>query len=117
MIVTAVHVERIRAPICTTLCGTKRWPAACYPCTMYPIRYIFIFSTLESSRLRLAIGITIRKIIMLHYFQLRLMRDIRTSIVEQRFPDFIKEFMLRHYQDEPVPKWIKDALQAVNVHL
>lgn len=45
------------------------------------------------------------------------MRDIRKSIEEQRFPEFIKQFMERHYQSEPVPDWIKDALKAVNVSL
>lgn len=50
-------------------------------------------------------------------FQLRLMKDIRQSIVEQRFPEFIKTFMELHYQNETIPTWIKDALKAVNVDL
>lgn len=50
-------------------------------------------------------------------FQLRLMKDMRTSILEKRFPEFIKEFMIVHHQNEPIPEWIKDALAMVNVHL
>lgn len=45
------------------------------------------------------------------------MEDIRTSIVEKRFPEFIKEFMHIHHKDVPIPKWITDALALVNVHL
>lgn len=51
------------------------------------------------------------------YLQLKLMKDMRTSIVEQRFPQFVKDFMLRYHQDEPIPRWIIDALASVNLHL
>ena len=50
-------------------------------------------------------------------YQLRLMGDIRKSIVDGRFPEFIKEFMQQHYQNETIPEWIKEALAAVNVQL
>lgn len=49
--------------------------------------------------------------------QLRLMADIRQSITEDRFPDFIKKFMSAHYEGRKVPQWIQDALAAVNVQL
>lgn len=45
------------------------------------------------------------------------MRDIRKSIEQQRFPEFIQEFMHRHYQHEPIPVWIRESLKAVNVDL
>lgn len=45
------------------------------------------------------------------------MKDVRASIMENRFPEFIKNFMLKYHQDKPIPKWITDALASVNVHL
>lgn len=42
---------------------------------------------------------------------------MRTSIVEGRFPEFIKNFMSKYNQHEPTPKWVKDALATVNVNL
>lgn len=50
-------------------------------------------------------------------YQLRLMKEIRQSIIDDRFPDFIREFMKRHFPDENIPQWIIDALAAVNVNL
>lgn len=50
-------------------------------------------------------------------FQLNLMRDIRTAVIEDRFPAFIREFMRQMYVDREVPQWIRDALKSVNVDL
>lgn len=45
------------------------------------------------------------------------MQRIRRSIVENRFPEFVKNFMNNLYKAEPVPKWVVDALAAVNIKL
>ncbi|XP_014234632.1 queuine tRNA-ribosyltransferase catalytic subunit 1 [Trichogramma pretiosum] len=50
-------------------------------------------------------------------FQLKLMRNIRQSIVEQRFPDFVRDYLLNVYPDKEYPQWIIDALKAVNIKL
>ncbi|XP_046746763.1 queuine tRNA-ribosyltransferase catalytic subunit [Diprion similis] len=50
-------------------------------------------------------------------FQLRLMRDIRDSIKEQRFPQFVQKFMSELYPDGEYPTWITEALEAVNIKL
>lgn len=50
-------------------------------------------------------------------YQLRLMKDIRNSITEDVFPEFVKEFMSVQFSNGEVPKWIKDALTAVNINL
>lgn len=50
-------------------------------------------------------------------FQLRLMKNIRDSVVEDRFPEFIKDFMEGLYPDKDYPSWIKDSLNAVNIEL
>jgi queuine tRNA-ribosyltransferase len=48
---------------------------------------------------------------------MRLMARIRQAIIEQRFPDFIKEFVSTYYQDKDVPQWLINSLQSVNIQL
>lgn len=50
-------------------------------------------------------------------FQLRLMKNIRDSIKEDRFPQFVQKYMLNLYPDKNYPKWILDATKAVNINL
>ncbi|XP_018574043.1 queuine tRNA-ribosyltransferase catalytic subunit [Anoplophora glabripennis] len=50
-------------------------------------------------------------------FQLRLMRNIRESIHEDRFPAFVSNFMLDLYPDKNYPTWIRDSLKAVNIEV
>ncbi|CAH0557086.1 unnamed protein product [Brassicogethes aeneus] len=50
-------------------------------------------------------------------FQLRLMKCIRDSIKENKFPQFVAEFMLGVYPDKDYPTWIRDSLAAVNISL
>ena len=45
------------------------------------------------------------------------MKNIRQSINENRFPEFVKNYLLTVYQDKDYPKWIVDALKAVNIEL
>lgn len=45
------------------------------------------------------------------------MKDIRESILENRFPEFVKTFMYRYFQQKPIPEWIKRALTKVNIQL
>lgn len=45
------------------------------------------------------------------------MKDIRESIIEDRFPEFVKQFMKEYYNEKPVPIWIKTALTKVNIQL
>ena len=48
------------------------------------------------------------------YFQLQLMREIREAISENKFPQFVKDFMDELYPDEK-PKWIVESLASVNI--
>ncbi|XP_060946786.1 queuine tRNA-ribosyltransferase catalytic subunit 1 [Limanda limanda] len=51
-------------------------------------------------------------------YQLDLMRSVRQSIVEGRFPDFIRTFMKRLFPSPDLyPGWAVDALASVNVPL
>lgn len=50
-------------------------------------------------------------------FQLRLMKRIRESILEDRFPDFVRDFMKSNFPGGEYPQWAIDSLSAVGVKL
>ncbi|KAG2471343.1 queuine tRNA-ribosyltransferase catalytic subunit 1 [Polypterus senegalus] len=51
-------------------------------------------------------------------YQLTLMRSVRQSIVEKRFPDFVRSFMSRMYSGKGgYPEWAVEALASVNIAL
>lgn len=45
------------------------------------------------------------------------MRDVRGSIAEGRFVEFVQEFMLQQYPSGDYDQWIVDALESVNIAL
>lgn len=45
------------------------------------------------------------------------MRGIRESIKQDKFPQFIKDFMDCMFPDKDYPAWVVDALRSVNVNL
>jgi queuine tRNA-ribosyltransferase catalytic subunit len=49
-------------------------------------------------------------------FQLQLMRDMRSAIEEDRFPEFVQTFFSDLFPDSK-PKWIVDALKSVNIDI
>lgn len=52
------------------------------------------------------------------WYQLNLMREVRESIVADRFPAFLKEFFANLYPDKAdYPEWVVDALRKVDVDL
>ena len=50
-------------------------------------------------------------------FQLKLMRSIRESIKVDKFPEFVRSFMLLQFPDRQYPEWAVDALSSVNITL
>jgi queuine tRNA-ribosyltransferase len=53
------------------------------------------------------------------WYQLNLMRSVREAIVEDRFPEFLKQFFSdQHGGDkEKYPEWAVEALRTVGVDL
>ena len=45
------------------------------------------------------------------------MQSIRDSIEQQRFPEFVRNFICSMYPSKEYPQWIVDALAAVNILL
>ena len=48
---------------------------------------------------------------------MQLMRHIRESIKEDKFPQFVKDFMVRMFPDSCYPEWVLTALTSVNIDL
>ncbi|KAL6443859.1 hypothetical protein ACFW04_001715 [Cataglyphis niger] len=82
----------------------------CNTCKTYTRAYLHQIATIETVSCHL---LTVHNVA----FQMKLMRDIRDSIKEQRFPRFIQEYMLAVYPNKDYPIWIINALEAVNVTL
>ncbi|KAI1876808.1 uncharacterized protein JN550_000880 [Neoarthrinium moseri] len=52
------------------------------------------------------------------WYQLQLMRDVRTAIIEDRYPAFLRQFFADIYPDKAqYPDWAVGALQGVGVDL
>ena len=51
------------------------------------------------------------------FFQLKLMKNIRESIKEDKFPQFVNDFFHKMFPEKDYPKWAVDALQNVNIHI
>uniref|UniRef100_A0A1A9WWF0 Queuine tRNA-ribosyltransferase catalytic subunit 1 n=1 Tax=Glossina brevipalpis TaxID=37001 RepID=A0A1A9WWF0_9MUSC len=50
-------------------------------------------------------------------FQLSLMSQMRSAIEKNEFPKFVQEFMIKYFANDPIPKWIREALAAVHIEL
>lgn len=50
-------------------------------------------------------------------YQLRLMKETRESITDDRFPEFVQAFMLKIYPKRNYPQWAVDALASVKIVL
>lgn len=48
---------------------------------------------------------------------MQLMRNIRESIKEDKFPEFVQRFMDKMFPDRNYPEWAQKALSSVNIHL
>lgn len=48
---------------------------------------------------------------------MQLMRDIRQSIKQDKFPEFVQGFMTRMFPDKAYPAWARNALASVNIFL
>ncbi|KAJ2370339.1 Queuine tRNA-ribosyltransferase catalytic subunit 1 [Coemansia sp. RSA 2611] len=81
----------------------------CPTCAQFTRAYLHTSATKETTGCHL---ITVHNIA----FQMRLMRDIRTAIVEDRYPQFVRCFVQTRF-GKTVPRWVVEALQSVNIDL
>ncbi|ORX97085.1 Queuine tRNA-ribosyltransferase [Basidiobolus meristosporus CBS 931.73] len=83
----------------------------CLTCKHYTRSYLHTIATKETVGCHL---LSIHNIA----FQMQLMKRLRQSIVEDRFPEFLRDFMYKRYKKAgKYPQWIVNALGSVNVEL
>ncbi|XP_067001885.1 queuine tRNA-ribosyltransferase catalytic subunit [Anabrus simplex] len=82
----------------------------CSTCKHYTRAYLHSIVTNETVACHL---LTVHNVA----FQMQLMKSIRESIKVQKFPEFVRSFMLGMFPDKNYPQWIVDALNAVNIKL
>lgn len=82
----------------------------CSTCKTYTRAYLHNIVTVHTVSCHL---LTIHNVA----FQLRLMKNIRDSIVAGKFPEFVGEFFAQLYPEKNYPQWVVDALRAVNISL
>ncbi|KNC78772.1 queuine tRNA-ribosyltransferase [Sphaeroforma arctica JP610] len=82
----------------------------CSTCKNYTRSYLHQIVTKETVACHL---VTIHNIA----YQLTLMKTLRESIMEDRFPGFVRNFFADMYPDGKYPAWCIEALQSVNLDL
>jgi tRNA-guanine family transglycosylase len=51
-------------------------------------------------------------------YMMKLVNDMRASIMDQSFPQFVKRFVNAQFdQTEDIPSWVRDALDAAGISL
>ena len=50
-------------------------------------------------------------------YQMRLMKEMRDSIIDGSFPNYVKEFMLKRFPNGDFPKWTVEALADASIFL
>ncbi|KAL7751871.1 Queuine tRNA-ribosyltransferase catalytic subunit 1 [Sorochytrium milnesiophthora] len=81
---------------------------SCPTCTTYTRSYLHRVVTRETTACHL---VSIHNIA----YQMRLMREMRESIIAQRFPDWVRKFLTDRYPNGGVPRWAVDALASVGI--
>ncbi|KAL7636741.1 UNVERIFIED_CONTAM: hypothetical protein RMT77_012495 [Armadillidium vulgare] len=82
----------------------------CFTCKNYNRAYLRTIVTKETVACHL---LSIHNIT----YILKIMEQIRNSIKEGTFVNFVKDFMKSYYKDEAYPEWVVDALSSVNITL
>ncbi|XP_067662656.1 queuine tRNA-ribosyltransferase catalytic subunit 1-like [Haliotis asinina] len=82
----------------------------CSTCKTYTRAYLHTVVTTETVACQL---LTVHNVA----YQLTLMKGIRDSIIEDKFPEFIKEFFRRYFPKGDYPAWAVEALAKVKVSL
>ncbi|XP_071517159.1 queuine tRNA-ribosyltransferase catalytic subunit 1 isoform X2 [Panulirus ornatus] len=82
----------------------------CTTCKNYTRAYLHTIVTKETVACHL---LSIHNIA----YQMRLLQEIRDSIKEDNFVNFVQDFMNTYYKDQDYPQWVINALDAVNITL
>lgn len=91
------------------LLAVPKETVACSLITIHNLHYQVLYSTTPSLENDLFDCIFVP--------QLTLMRDLRQSILENRFVEFVREMMRQQYPTGDYDQWVVDALESVNISL
>ena len=50
-------------------------------------------------------------------YMMGLVTRMREAILKHEFPGFVKTFMEKHFDGQPVPEWVQEALKAAGIEL
>ena len=50
-------------------------------------------------------------------YMMRLVREMREAILENRYPDYCRSFVRQHFPKGDTPQWVRDALAAADIQL
>ena len=90
--------------------GPVSQTCSCYTCKNYTRAALHGLVTKEAAGCHL---VTIHNIA----YQLQLMLDARTAIIEDRFPVWVREFMHMQHPDGQYEQWALDALASVGIDI
>lgn len=83
---------------------------SCPTCTKYTRAYLHLVATKET------IGATLLSMHNIAYL-LNLTRGCRSALQENRFPEYVREFMKKYHPDGKYPTWVVEALHSVDINL
>jgi len=82
----------------------------CSTCKNYTRAYLHTIVTKEASACHL---LSVHNVA----HQLRLMKEARDSIIEDKFPEYVANFMLRLFPEKDYPDWAEKAFNSVGISL
>ncbi|KAG5251012.1 queuine tRNA-ribosyltransferase [Salix suchowensis] len=83
---------------------------SCMVCKNYTRAYIHCLVTKD------AMGSQLLSYHNLHYM-LQLSRDLHSSIIEERFPDFVRGFLQKMFPKGDVPEWVCNAMEVAGIKI
>ncbi|KAL3677983.1 hypothetical protein R1sor_020939 [Riccia sorocarpa] len=83
---------------------------SCMVCKKYTRSYLHTVVTKE------AIG---SQLVSYHNiaYMMKLSKDMHTSILEGRFPEFVQEFLQKQFPNGDVPKWVRNAMEVAHIDI
>ena len=105
------HMDSLAAETVKGTCRPLDEECDCLTCRQHSRAYLHALA--RRSLPAGAIAVTFHNVA---YMQ-RLGREIRTAIMEQCFPDYVRTFVRRHHPDGVVPQWIRTGLELAEIEL
>jgi len=82
----------------------------CSTCRSYTRAYLHAVVARDS------VGCALLTLHNIHYM-MELMRQIRSAIIEARFPEFVRGFLVKQFPDGQFPAWIRSSLAEAGIDI